>query len=135
MDLYEKIEAIEQECFDSPWTYEMIVYTVANPLSVLSIEVVEGNALGFALGRVIAGEGELLRLGTLERCRRQGIAEKLLTSLFEKMRECDGEVCFLEVRSKNVPAISLYKKHGFTQVGIRRRYYGDDDALVMRKDL
>lgn len=135
MDLYEKIESIENECFSRPWTYEMIVFEVANPLSVLSMEVVEGKALGFALGHVIAGEGELLRIGTRESCRRQGIADKLLGSLMDKMRACGGEVCFLEVRSKNDAAIGLYQKYGFEQVGIRKRYYGDDDALVMRKVL
>ncbi|MCH5205868.1 MAG: ribosomal protein S18-alanine N-acetyltransferase [Oscillospiraceae bacterium] len=135
MDLYEKIAAIENDCFNNPWTREMIASEAENSLSMLSVEEIGGSAAGYALGRVIAGEGELLRIGTAECFRRRGIAEKLLTSLLEKMRERGGETCFLEVRSQNAAAVSLYKKLGFTQVGMRRGYYGDDDALVMRKEL
>ena len=135
MDLYEKIAAIEKDCFTTPWTREMIASEAENSLSVLSVEEIGGSAAGYALGRVIAGEGELLRIGTAECFRRRGIAEKLLASLLEKMRERGGEACFLEVRSQNAAAVSLYKKLGFTQVGMRRGYYGDDDALVMRKEL
>ena len=39
----------------------------------------------------------------------------------------------LEVRAGNVPAISLYEKHGFKQDGIRKGYYQDnnEDAILM----
>ena len=42
-------------------------------------------------------------------------------------------MAFLEVRAGNIPAISLYKKTGFTQVSVRKKYYQDnqEDALLM----
>ena len=43
---------------------------------------------------------------------------------------------FLEVRSSNTPAINLYKKAGFTNLSVRKKYYDDgEDAVVMAKEL
>lgn len=42
---------------------------------------------------------------------------------------------FLEVRSRSEGARALYEGRGFVPVGLRRRYYRDDDALVMRRDV
>jgi ribosomal-protein-alanine N-acetyltransferase len=43
---------------------------------------------------------------------------------------------FLEVAVGNVAALGLYRKHGFSQVGRRPRYYANgSDALVMRAEL
>jgi ribosomal protein S18 acetylase RimI-like enzyme len=44
---------------------------------------------------------------------------------------------FLEVREDNPRARNLYKRHGFTEIGVRRGYYqpAGVDAIVMRKDL
>ena len=67
--------------------------------------------------------------------RRRGIAEKMLAELLGKMREKGAAACYLEVRSRNLPAISLYKRLGFAEIGLRRNYYPDDDAVLMRKDL
>lgn len=55
--------------------------------------------------------------------------------LLDKMRKAGAKKCFLEVRSRNTPAISLYEKCGFKRVGLRKKYYGDDDAAVMEAEL
>ena len=43
----------------------------------------------------------------------------------------------LEVRASNLPAVSLYEKHGYTRVGVRPAYYRDprEDAILMTKYL
>ena len=135
MNVIEDILAIENECFDRPWTYETLSFEIHSPLCALAYEEREGKIASYALGRVVADEGELLRLGTSPQFRRQGLAEKSLLALLDKMREVGGEKCFLEVRSRNTPAISLYEKCGFKRVGLRKKYYGDDDALVMETKL
>jgi ribosomal-protein-alanine N-acetyltransferase len=43
----------------------------------------------------------------------------------------------LEVREDNPRARQLYRRHGFTEIGIRRGYYQPSgaNAVVMRKEL
>ena len=46
---------------------------------------------------------------------------------------------FLEVRTSNLAAISMYKKFDFNEIGIRPNYYltknGHEDAIIMGRDL
>lgn len=133
MEEIEGIFAVERGCFDKPWTPEMLRSEIDSPLSVIVCESRSGKTAAFALGRVAADEAELFRIGTLEEFRGRGIAGELLERLHEKMREKGATACFLEVRSKNAAAISLYKKHGYEQISVRKGYYGDDDALIMKR--
>jgi ribosomal-protein-alanine N-acetyltransferase len=63
----------------------------------------------------------------------RGIGRRMMTELLEYASE--GTV-FLEVRTDNEPAISLYESLGFVNVGLRRRYYraSGADAYTMRRD-
>lgn len=135
MDIITEILEIETACFDRPWTFETLSFEIHSPLCVLAYEQHEGHIISYALGRVIADEGELLRIGTPPELRRQGLADKTLAAFLEKMREAGAARCFLEVRSRNAAAIPLYEKHGFKPVGLRKKYYGDDDAVLMAIEL
>lgn len=132
---FSQLFEIEQDCFGGSWTAEMLKAELDNPLTVLVTHTEDGRLAAFALGRVAADEGELFQIGTLTGFRGRGIAEKLLGELLEKMREKGASVCFLEVRSRNSAAISLYEKIGYERVSVRKNYYPDDDAIIMRKDL
>jgi ribosomal-protein-alanine N-acetyltransferase len=87
---------------------------------------------GYALGVLLGGEVELLRIGVLPECRGQGRGFALMSAFLEKSRaKCDG-VVYLEVASKNAHAVKLYEKCGFTETRRRRGYYNDgDDAIIM----
>lgn len=63
--------------------------------------------------------------------RRIGLGRSLIRELVARVPQ--GEKIFLEVRSKNIGAIALYKSENFIQVGIRCGYYGDDDAIIMER--
>ena len=83
-----------------------------------------------------ADEGEITNVAVAAAYRRHKIAEMLLQETMAKAREKGAERIFLEVRSRNDPAIKLYLKSGFRQIGMRKNYYTapDDDALVMVYD-
>lgn len=131
----DELYAIERDCFGGSWTVEMLREEWENPLSVTVTHREDGRLAAFAVGRVVADEGELYQIGTLSEFRRRGIAERLLAELHDKMREKGAAVCFLEVRSRNVSAIALYEKCGYERISVRKSYYPDDDAVIMRKDL
>lgn len=133
MGIIDELYNIEQNCFGTPWTKKMLECEINSPLSILETEELDGKIVGYALGRVVADEAELLKICVLSEYRKQGIAEKMLGKLLEKMREKGAAACFLEVRSKNAPAISLYQKLGFEKIALRRNYYPDDDAVVMKR--
>lgn len=135
MDICEEISRIEEECFDPAWNYEEIMFELDNPLCIGVWEQSDGKLAGYALARVIADEGELLRIAVTERFRRQGFAKKLMKRVLSDMKNRGAVVCFLEVRSKNSAAIALYESFGFQKISLRKHYYKDDDAVVMKKEL
>src|SRR4030095_6363350 len=68
--------------------------------------------------------------------RRQRIGERLLLAFLDVAVERGAHEATLEVRLSNLPARKLYEKYGFRPVGLRPRYYSDDneDALIMTTD-
>lgn len=95
---------------------------------------------GFALGRVIGEEAELLTLAVAPEHQRHGIGCTLL-SRFESAAIAKGaHTVFLEVSDANTAAIFLYTKSNWKEVARRPQYYlgadrSSSDALIMRKDL
>ena len=65
--------------------------------------------------------------------RKKGIATKLI----DYLNECydDVEYILLVVNEKNSNAINLYNKLGFNVINVRKKYYGNDDALIMRREV
>ncbi len=94
----------------------------------------------FALGRIIAGEAELLTIATDPDYQRQGLASAVLDDFIAHCVSVSGDSIFLEVAADNAPAISLYKIKGFAKSGIRTAYYRTNsgqrcDALLFTKRL
>lgn len=135
MEDFEELYALETACFGNSWTREMLRAELENPLTVLVCERVDGKIAAFAFGRVVVDEAELFQIGTLPEYRGRGLAKSLLERLHGEMKDRGAAVCFLEVRSRNNAAIALYEKSGYEHISVRKNYYPDDDAIVMRKEL
>ena len=90
----------------------------------------------FALGRVVAGEAELLTLAVAPEARRRGVARNLCSRFGEAARTTGADAAFLEVAADNAAARALYLGCGWIEAGRRPRYYGPAlDAVIMRLDL
>ena len=89
--------------------------------------------IGFAGFWVMAEEAHIINLAVRQSCRRRGIGELLLISLIDLATELKTHLITLEVRASNTAALSLYRRYGFTVIGLRRGYYSDnkEDAVVM----
>jgi ribosomal-protein-alanine N-acetyltransferase len=99
--------------------------------------VEDGIVLGYIGSQSVLGESDMMNVAVHPDHRRRGIGEMLVNALSRDLKE-RGNVCLtLEVRDSNVPAIALYEKLGFTQVGLRKNYYRNpkEDALILRKSL
>ena len=88
---------------------------------------------GFAGFWIMADEAHIISLAVRDTHRRQGIGELLLVATMDQAVGLKAHVITLEVRASNTAALNLYRKYGFTQVGLRRGYYIDnkEDAILM----
>ena len=120
------ISYAESVCFTRPWTADEVQSAVCGEYG---ISVTEPD-VGYALGRQSFDEAELYRIAVLPEKRGNGAGGDLLDRFIAACGERGVCRIFLEVRSKNEPAVKLYKSRGFKLISVRKGYYGDDDALI-----
>lgn len=94
----------------------------------------------FALGRVIAGEAELLTLATDPAHQGRGQGRAALELYHEEARRRGADCAFLEVAEDNAAAIALYLKTGYVRSATRPGYYHRPDgekvtAWIMTRQL
>ncbi len=89
--------------------------------------------VGFAGMWVIYGEAHVTTIAVAPEHRRLGLGEVLFLTLISEAIRRGAEFVTLEVRVSNTAAQALYAKYGFTQRGVRPRYYSDnlEDAYIM----
>jgi len=128
-----EIALIERECFSAPWSEASLEEELYNPLcSFIVAQRHDGAVLGYAGLHAIMDEGYIDNIAVRSDYRGQGIGDDLL-DVFVRFGRAKLAFLTLEVRASNEPAIGLYYKHGFAQVGRRKDYYRDprEDALIM----
>ena len=99
---------------------------------------VEGDQVaGFAVGAVVLEEAELESIAVDEAWRRRGVGRALSEAVCGWAVAEGATEMRLEVRAANVAAGTLYARMGFTECGVRPRYYVDpvEDAVLMSKGL
>lgn len=99
-----------------------------------------GDARGIALGRAVTEEAELLTIAVLPEDRRAGLGGALLAAFESAAATRGASTAFLEVAEDNTPAIALYRRRGYAEVGRRKGYYAAPDgtrrdALLMSRTL
>ena len=131
------IAEMEGNIFPDPWSYRDIVDLISTEGAMCFSAVDGGRVVAYVLGRLIPPEGEIYRVAVREESRCRGIGYRLLDYSMKTSRGSGLECAFLEVRSRNAPAIKLYTAYGFAEVGRRNKYYRDpeDDAIVMMRGL
>ena len=131
-----QVAVLEKQCFSAPWSEDSVAGELDNPLSVWLVCVDRGKVLGYVGSQTVLDETDMMNIAVLPEARRAGIGERLILSLIELLKDRGSRSLALEVRASNTPAISLYKKLGFLQVGRRPNYYRSprEDALILRKE-
>lgn len=132
----EGISLLEEKCFALPWTKNVINSEFNSPHFFCFVATEGCNVCGYIFASCTLGEGEIERIAVDEKFRRRGIADELMQKALKKLLSNDVKSVFLEVGTDNDVAISLYRKHGFNPVGVRKRYYENTkDALIMNVKL
>lgn len=132
----EAITALEKRCFSDPWSVNSVTAELNNPLSLWLVAMDGQNLAGYVGSQSVLGWADMMNLAVAPEYRRQGIGEKLVSQLILQLQAGNVTCLTLEVRVSNDPAIALYEKMGFSQVGRRPNYYHNpkEDALILRKE-
>jgi len=127
---------LEEICFSDPWSERSIASELDNQLAFWLVAVEEGSVAGYIGSQTVMDETDMMNVAVHPDFRRKGIAEALVNSLVEQLRKMGSHCLTLEVRVSNAPAIALYEKLGFTEIGRRKNYYRNprEDALILRKE-
>lgn len=127
--------AIEQQVHSHPWTRGNFGDALRAGYECKVYETQQGEMLGYAVMMLAVDEAELLDIAIAAQHQRRGLGLQLLEELLALARRRQMRRMVLEVRASNRPAIDLYRKAGFTDIGLRREYYaahtGREDAILM----
>lgn len=131
----DEIEAIERECFSTPWTRDQLATQLSGERHVFLAAEVEGQVAGYVGMMHVLDEGYISNVAVGGAFRRRGIGDALIEALLARCESLGLVFVTLEVRRSNAPARALYEKHGFVAVGERRNYYEQprEDAVLMTK--
>jgi len=134
LDDIERVVAIDRVSFSLPWPERSFRFELTdNPASRCWVAEVDGKIVGMIVVWLIVDEVHVATIATHPEFRRQGIAKNLLSYALQYMSTEGAQSSFLEVRASNLAAQDLYRKFGFEESGVRRRYYrdNDEDAILM----
>lgn len=139
LDDLEQVQAIDRLSFSLPWPLSSYRFELLNnPASLLWVaeiggSQVERHVVGSIVVWLILDEAHIATLAVHPDYRRKGISRALLAVALQESIRKGARRCTLEVRAGNAIAQALYRQFGFEVVGIRHRYYRDneEDALIM----
>lgn len=133
----EQVLDIEALSFPTPWSRNAFMYELLeNERAVYCVVKNSFDKVIAYIGMwVVFDEGHITNLAVHPAYRHQGVATFLLNSFIKIAREKNVKHLTLEVRRTNLIAQELYQKMGFVHMGVRRKYYLDnnEDAFIMWK--
>ena len=131
------VAELEKVCFGTEaWSEKSVASELSNALSLWLVALDGDRVAGYVGSQTVMDESDMMNVAVSPDYRRQGIGEKLVLALAQALKEKGSHCLTLEVRASNAPAIGLYEKLGFQQVGLRKNYYRNpkEDALILRKE-
>lgn len=97
--------------------------------------LIDKKIIGFFECSIISPDAELYDIVIKDSEQGKGYSKLLLNFFIELSKQNKVETIFLEVNKINNKAITLYEKYGFVKYGERKKYYGENDAVLMKKTL
>ena len=132
----EQIAELEKLCFSDPWSENSIASELCNPLSLWLVAEAAGTVVGYVGSQTVMDETDMMNIAVHPDYRRRGIAAGLISELVNRLKARGSHILRLEVRQSNAPAITLYERLGFKQLGLRKNYYRNpkENALILGKE-
>ena len=131
VDRVDKLLEIEQEVYPNPWTRQTFLDELAAPQRVYLVALIEGEVVGYGGIMLVTEEAHITTVVTRPVWRRARVATRLMLELISRAIQEGIRSLTLEVRSSNQAAQALYWRFGMAPVGVRKKYYVSEDALIM----
>ena len=130
----DNVMQIESTIYSYPWTRGNFSDSLQNGYSGWVLEDA-GEMIGYSLLMIVMDEAHLLNLSVAKQMQKKGLGQFLLEHMLQIAKNHKAANMFLEVRTSNISAITLYEKLGFCEMAVRRGYYpakdGREDAVLM----
>ena len=127
------------EEFDDFWSYNVLKQELENNQNLNSqyfVAKLKEEVVGFVGILTIIDEVNIMNIVVRKNSRNLGIGSFLLENVIDFSKQKKASLITLEVNETNLPAINLYKKYNFKQVGLRKKYYNNtDNAILMSLEL
>ena len=131
----EEIKDVLLSDFDDFWSYEVLREELLSDSSLYIVAKKQNEIIGFAGIKIIIDEADIMNIVVKKYYRNNGIGSLLLENLILISNKKNLNFINLEVDCKNTIAINLYKKFGFEEISLRKNYYKNNDAIIMKKKL
>ena len=124
---------IERESFPTPWSREDFWREASNDFACYIVALDDAEIIGFGGCWISFEEAQVTNIALTASQRGRGLGKVLMEKLMRAATERGAERMTLEVRPSNTPALRLYEGLGFAAIGVRKKYYqdNDEDAILM----
>ena len=127
----ESILRIEEATYPTPWTIGIFRDELAAPGRVYLVAEANGEVVGYSGLMLVLPEAHVTSVTVDPQRRGSRIGTRLMLRMCQEALAAGANSLTLEVRVSNRNAQALYHRFGMAPVGVRKRYYKDEDALVM----
>ena len=139
------IKQLSMEMVEDVFQIEKTFFPVSDNGSILSsfknnnlnyfVLFLDEKIIGYLECSIVLDEAELYEIAIMEEYQGCGYSKVLMDYFVNFCNDKKVYTIFLEVNRNNNKAISLYEKFGFVEYSVRKNYYGDNDAILMKKVL
>jgi len=129
------VAELEKECFSLPWSEKALLDSLSLSYSAFLVAKSGDKVAGYGGVYITQDEAEITNIAVRSEYRQCGIGRMIVEGIVEECAKRDVSTIILEVRQSNLPAISLYKKCGFEEIGTRKNFYEKpvENAVIMWK--
>ena len=130
----DEVLAIEQECFEWPWTEEEFLLTLRQRNCIALVAHSDNVIWGYVVYELYSGKIRILNLAVEPRCQRSGVGRQLVQRLVDKLSLQRRRKLEAEVRETNLDAQLFFAAQGFRATGVLTEHYDDtiEDAYLMK---
>ena len=127
----EVVTELEAQAYSQPWNAHVFAEELSQHSRTYIVIENQREVLGYAGLMVVGTEAHVTTVVVHPDRREDRLGTRLMLALAAEAIEQGAKSMTLEVRVSNKAAQRLYRRFGMAPVGMRRKYYQDEDAMIM----